>query len=87
MERNIDIIGSNGTAATAIAEKPKEDIIWCLPHYTPMITQQRIFFEHIVSGAPSELHYFGRSVFRKNINAQNAFKFEIDIKNEIDVVI
>ena len=48
-----------------------DDIQWYVPHYTPSIQQQSIISKQILSKTPTELRYFERSVFMKEVNNQN----------------
>ena len=84
-KRNIDIDAFNRAAATANAKKIEKCINWFVLLYDPTSTQQGFLSYHIVSIAPTELHYLEGSVFRKELKAQNDWKFELDVLNEIDV--
>ena len=54
---------------------------------TPKITQPSIMTGHIVCRAPIEIHYFGRSVFENEVNAQKGWKLKLGVKNEFDAPI
>ena len=71
-------------AATANAKNLIKNINCFLPLYTPKTSQKRLLSEHIVSKAPTDLRYIERSVFQKNVKAQNGLSFELAGKSEIN---
>ena len=59
-------------------EKNKIDIIhWYVPHYTLSIPQQGILSKQISSKTPTEIRYFERSVYTKEIKNQNLWNCEL----------
>ena len=48
-----------------------DDISWYVPHYTPSIPNQKLMLGHIVSKAPTELSYFKRSPYLKDLTTQS----------------
>ena len=60
---------------------------WYLPHYTPSITQQKILLNQIMKKMATELQYPERSVFRKEVNSQNYWTFEMETQECINIPI
>ena len=65
-EAVIDKAASNAGARIEI-----DNNHWYVPHYTPSIQQQGVLSKQIFSKTPTELRYFERSVFMKDVKNQN----------------
>ena len=75
--RNEDDAVLDKTPVIAGARIKIDLIQWCVPHYTPSIPQQVILSKQILSKTPTEIRYFERSVFIKEVNNQNLWNFEL----------
>ena len=62
-------------------------IEWYLPHYTPSMQQQSILSEQILNKSPTEIKYPERSVFKKEVNTQNFWTFELGTQEGINIPI
>ena len=51
---------------------------WYIPHYTRSLENQQIVMEQILNKDPTELHYKQRFVFRKDVNTNNKWTFELE---------
>ena len=65
-----DVAVIDKAAGIAEARTKIDHIHRFVPHYTPSIQQQGIYTKQILSGTPTELRYFERSVFMKKMNKQ-----------------
>ena len=77
----------NKSEAIANARIKIDNIHWYVPHFTPSIPQQGILGEKNSSKTPTELRYFERSVFLKELNIQNLGIFEIGSQEKMNVPI
>ena len=57
-----------------------KDISWYIPHYVPNLENQQLVMDQILNKDPTELHYIER-VFRKDVNTNNNWKFELGNSN------
>ena len=71
LSRNKDEAALDKAAGIADARITIDHIHWYVPHFTPSIQQQGILSKKILSKTPTELRYFERSVFMKEVNNQN----------------
>ena len=62
-------------------------IQWYVPHYTPSIQQQSILSNHILKKMPTELRYVEQSVFKKEVNNQNLWNFDLSSQENMNVPI
>ena len=76
---NDPIIRTAGTDAAKIIIK---DIGWYIPHYTPSLENQQIVMDQLLDKSPTELYYLERSVFRKDVNTNNNWTFELGNSGE-----
>ena len=58
-----------------------------VPHYTPSIQQQDNLSKQMFSRTPTELRYIERSVFMKEVNNQNLWKFELGSQESMNIPI
>ena len=59
-----------------------KDIAWYIPHYVPNLENQQIVMDQILNKDPTELHYLERVVFRKDVNTNNNWTFELGSSSE-----
>ena len=71
---NDPIIRDNGVDAAKINIK---DISWYIPHYVPSLENQQLVMNQILDKDPTELYYIKRVVFRKDVNTNNNWTFEL----------
>ena len=71
---NDAILRSNTVDAAKISVK---DIGWYIPHYTPSLENQQLVMDQLLNKDPTELYYTERSVFRKDVNTNNNWTFEL----------
>ena len=76
---NDPIIRDNEVDAAKIDIK---DISWYIPHYTPSMENQQLMVDQILDKDPTELFYTERVVFRKDVNTNNNWTFELDNRGE-----
>ena len=63
---------ANDAANVALAGRVFiDDISWYVPHYTPSLSNQKLLLGHIVSKAPTEMSYFKRSSYMKDVTTEN----------------
>ena len=65
------------TAATDAAKVVIKDVCWYIPHYTPSAPNQKTVMEQSLNKEPTELFYTERTVFRKDVNTNNNWTFEL----------
>ena len=87
LTRNKDDAVLDKVAGIADARIKIDHIHWYVPHYTPSISQQNILFNKIKIKTPTELSYVERSVFMKEVNNQNLWKFELGSQENMNVPI
>ena len=76
---NDPIIRDNGVDAAKINIK---DISWHIPHYVPSLENQQLVMDQILDKDPTELYYMERIVFRKDVNTNNNWTFELGNSGE-----
>ena len=76
---NDPIIRDNGVDAAKINIK---DISWYIPHYIPSMENQQLVMDQILDKNPTELFYTERVVFRKDVNTNNNWTFELGNSGE-----
>ena len=76
---NDPIIRDNGMDAAKINIK---DISWHIPHYVPSLENQQLVMDQILDKDPTELYYIERVVFRKDVNTNNNWTFELGNSGE-----
>ena len=54
-----------------------KDISWHIPHYVPSFENQQLVLNRTLNKDPNELYYTERSVFRKDVNTNNNWTFEL----------
>ena len=76
---NDPIIRDNGVDAAKINIK---DISWYIPHYIPSMENQQLVMDQILDKDPTEIYYMERIVFRKDVNTNNNWTFELGNSGE-----
>ena len=71
---NDAIIRGNGVDAAKIVGK---DLSWYIPHHVPNLENQQLVMDQLLNKDPTELFYTERTVFRKDVNTNNNWTFEI----------
>ena len=78
--------GASDAAKIAIAEEViLDDISQYVPHYTPILSNQKLVLGHLVSRAALRLPYGKRSSCMKNISTENNWTFELDVGDGIGI--
>ena len=76
---NDPIIRTAGVDAANIYIK---EIGWYIPHFTPSLENQQIIMDQSLNKDPTELYYMERVVFRKDVNTNNNWTFELGNSGE-----
>ena len=72
---NNDVVfRTNGVDAAKVNVK---DISWYIPHYVPSLENQQLVLNQILKKDPTELFYTELTVFRKDVNTNNNWTFEL----------
>ena len=77
LKRNsiIDVVfRTNDVDAAKVVVK---DLSWYIPHYVPSLENQQLVPNQILKKDPTELFYTERTVFRKGVNTNNNWTFEL----------
>ena len=72
------ILRGTGVDAAKVVVK---DISWYIPHYVPNLENQQLVMDQILIKDPTELHYIEGVVFRKDVNTNKNWTFELGISN------
>ena len=75
---NDAILRSVGGDATKVVIK---DIGWYIPHYVPSLENQQFVMDQILNKDPTELSYTERIIFRKDVNTNSNWTFELGNSN------
>ena len=76
---NNPIIRDNGVDAAKIVIK---DIGWYISHYVPSLENQQLVMDQILDKDPTEILYTERVDFRKDVNTNNNWTFELGNSGE-----
>ena len=87
LTRDSDNAVLNKDNAVANAKIKINALEWYVPHYIPSIHQQTILFKQIKDKTPTQLYYPERSIFMKEVIAQNFWTFELGTQEGINVPI
>ena len=63
------------------------DINVYVPHYTPSISNQKLMLSNITSKTATELTYFKRPSFMKDVTTENIWTFELGVGDGFDIPI
>ena len=85
LTRNSDEAVLNKGNAINNAKIKINSIDWCVPNYTPSLSQEKILMGQIVKKMPTELWYIEMSVFMKEVNTKNLWTFELRTQEGINV--
>ena len=70
------------SAGVDTAKVDVKDISWYIPHYEPNIENQQLVLDQVLNKNPTELYYTERTVFRKDVNTNNNWTFELGNSGE-----
>ena len=84
---NTDNAVVNKGNAVTNAKIKVNSLEWYVPHYTPSLEEYKKLMNQIRNKTPTNLHYPERSVFKKEVNTQNVWTFELDTKEGNNVPI
>ena len=87
LTRNSDNAVLNKTNATAIGKIKTHSIERYVPHYLANLKEQGVLMNQVTDKIPTELRYVERSVFRKEVNTQNLWSFELGTQEGVNVPI
>ena len=73
------IIRGAGVDAAKVVVK---DISWYIPYYVPNLENQQLVLNQILNKDPTELYYTERTVFRKDVNTNDNWTFELGKSGE-----
>ena len=76
---NDAILRSVGVDAAKVVIK---DIGWYIPHYVPSLENQQFVMDQILNKDPTELSYTERIIFRKDVNTNSNWTFELGSSGE-----
>ena len=54
-----------------------KDISWYVPHFVPNLESQQLVLNQVLNKDPTELYYTERTVFRKDVNTNDNWTFEL----------
>ena len=78
-DNNDPTIRDNGVDAANIKIK---DISWYIPHCVPSLENQQLVMDQILDKDLTEIFYTERTVFRKDVNTNNNWTFELGNSGE-----
>ena len=70
------------TEAVNAAKIVVKDISWYIPHYVPSLENPQLVPNQILDKDPTELYYTERTVYRKDVNTNNNWTFELGNSGE-----
>ena len=70
------------TAAVDVAQLVLKDISWYIPHYVHSVENPQRVLNQIINKDPTELYYTEGTVFRKDVNTNNNWTFELGNSGE-----
>ena len=85
--RNTDNAVLNKAAATNNAKVKINSNDWYVPHYSPNLEEYNKLMHQFKKNTPTLLHYPERSVFKKEVNTQNLWTFELGTQEGISLPI
>ena len=87
LSRNKDDAFLDKAAGIADTGIKNDHIHWYVPHYTPSIQQQGTLSKQFLGKTLTELPYFERSVFMKEVNNQKLWNLELGSHENMNVPI
>ena len=85
LTRNNDNVVLNKGNVINIGKIRINAIEWYVPHYTPSIQQQSILSKQVLNKTPTQIQYPERSIFKKEVNTQNFWTFELRTQEGINI--
>ena len=85
LTRNTDNAVLNEDNATNNAKIKIIALEWYVPHFTPSLENYNEIINQITKKTPTNLHYPERSVFKKEVNTQIFWTFELGVQGGINV--
>ena len=85
LTRNSDNSVLNKGNAIKNAKIKINAIEWYVPHYTPSMQQQSILSKQIINKTHTQIQYPERSIFKKEVNTQNFWTFELGAQEGINI--
>ena len=82
LKRNTNNVAISRGNAVDAAKVVVKDINWYIPHYVPSLENQQLVLIQILNKDPTELYYTKRTVFRKDVNTNNNWTFELGNSGE-----
>ena len=82
LKRNNNIEPNIRTARVDAAKVVVKDISWYIPHFVPNLENPQLVLNQILNNNPTELSFTERTVFRKDINTNNNWTFELGNSGE-----
>ena len=82
LKRNTNSDAIIRTAGVDAAKINIKDISWHIPHYVPSLENQQLVMDQILDKDPTELYYIEQVVFRKDVNTNNNWTFELGNSGE-----
>ena len=82
LKRNNRIDPTIRTAGVDAAQIVIKDIGWHIPHITPNSENQQIMMDQLLNKDPTELYYMERIVFRKDVNTNINWIFDLGKSGE-----
>ena len=76
---NDAILSGNAVDAAKVVVKY---ISWYIPHYVPNLENQQLVLNQKLNKDPTELFYTERTVFRKDVNTNNKWTFELGLSGK-----
>ena len=73
------IIRGAGVDAAKVVIK---DFGWYIPHFTPTLENQQIVMDQLLNKDPTELYYIERTFYRKDVNTNNNWTFDLGTSGE-----
>ena len=70
------------TAAVDAAKVVVQDVSWYISQYVPNLENQQLVLKQIINKNPTEFSFTERSVFRKDVNTNNNWTFELSNSGE-----
>ena len=77
LKRNTNNDAIVRATAVSAAKIDIKDISWYIPHYVPSLENQQLVMNQSLNKDPFELFYTERTVFRKDVNTNNNWTFEL----------
>ena len=87
MRRNTGNAVLNKAGTINNAKTKINSLEWYVLHYSPSLEEYNKLMNQIRNKTPTNLHYPEKSVFKKEVNTQNFWTFELGVQENINVPI